>query len=93
MKEYPVTIRSKLNVPSRFREAVVACELELATNSTLKTLPGSHHWHVRRAGETGTLEATWLPAEGRFWFAVHENRNGAWIEPAVEQLRQRLQEE
>ena len=93
MKEVAVTIRSKLNLPLRFREAVAACELEIHRSTSLSTLHGSHHWHIRKPGSRGTLEATWLPAEGRFFFSVRDNRNGVWIDAALSQLSRLLQTE
>jgi len=86
MKEFPVTVGSKINLAKRLEQAVADCGLTLQTDATLRTLPGSRHWRIKKPGQRGTLEATWLPAEGRFWFSVHDNRTGKWIARAIADL-------
>src|SRR5262245_33223979 len=58
---------------------------------TLRSFPGSIHWHMRRPGSKGVLELTYWPDQGRLWFAVHSNRRGDWIAPAIKRLRANLQ--
>ncbi|MCB2230529.1 hypothetical protein KQH82_07420 [bacterium] len=83
---------SAQTVVRRFETMIVEAGLVVHTRGGLATKPGSTHWHIRKEGENGTLEATWLPATGHFSFSIHENRQGDWIAEAVKVLRKRLEE-
>lgn len=50
---------------------------------TLKTYPGSVHWHLTKPGERGVLEVTWWPASRRLWLKVHPMREADWIDEAI----------
>lgn len=50
----------------------------------LKTRPGVIHWHIRKVGQPGTLEATW--DQGTVSLIVRRNRQGQWTSEAVEAL-------
>lgn len=56
----------------------------VATRTSLSKYPGSLHWHFKRPGEKGTLEATWWPKGQRLWLSVHEGRSAPWQDAAVE---------
>jgi hypothetical protein len=60
-------------------EAAVLYGLQIRIKSTLRTYPGSQHWHMCKPGERGTLEVTLWPAGKRVWFSVHSNRRAEWI--------------
>jgi hypothetical protein len=63
----------------------IAALLGLVTQrGTLKSIPGSIHWHFKLPSGSGTLEATWDPKGKRIWLAVHENREADWIESCIE---------
>lgn len=74
--------------PEAAIESTVA-ELGLAISSkgTLRKFNGSVHWHIKRPGESGTLEATWWPKTGQFWLSVHANRGANWIEEAIAKIK------
>ncbi len=67
----------------RQRLASLSCYVDSET--TLKTLPGSIHWHIKRLDASGTLEATWLPG-GEAWLSYHSNRHAPWIDETIEAL-------
>lgn len=51
--------------------------LVVTSHRELGGRPGSHHWHLRRPGSTGTLELSeW---QGRAWVKVHPLREGNWV--------------
>lgn len=50
----------------------------------LKTRPRAAHWHARKKGMAGTLEATL--DSGIVTFSVRSNRTGDWTETALEHL-------
>jgi hypothetical protein len=65
--------------------------LQVAVKTSLKSYPGSVHWHFKKEGSVGTLEATYWPAERRVWFSVHSNRGGAWTTHAAVTFKTRLE--
>jgi hypothetical protein len=77
---------------ARVERAVAAQGLAVGERMTLRSFPGSIHWHIRRPGSKGVLELTYWPNQGRLWFAVHANRRANWIPTAIERLRADLQQ-
>jgi hypothetical protein len=77
---------------AQIERSVTAAGLSLGERMMLRTYPGSSHWHVRQPGTTGVLELTYWPSQPRLWFAVHANRQAAWIAPAIERLRASLEQ-
>jgi len=43
------------------------------------------HWHIRKPGHSGTLEATYLAEGQRLWLEVRKNRSAEW---QVEMIRE-----
>lgn len=69
-------------------EGVIAHSgLQIRSRRTLRTYPGSQHWHVHKPGERGTLEITLWPEGKRVWFSVHDNRRAEWMGDIVPQLK------
>ncbi len=68
---------------SWLRKLVARFGLRITLDSSLKTYPGSRHWHLKKGNERGTLEVTYLPGEKRAWLSIHENRNAPWIADIV----------
>jgi hypothetical protein len=66
--------------------------LDVGKRMTLRTFPGSIHWHLRRPSIKGVLELTYWPGRRRLWFAVHSNRQAKWIAPTIERLRTCLEQ-
>lgn len=61
--------------------------LRIVSEGSLKGYPGCVHWHLRKPGVSGTLEATWWPAKKRFWLKVARNRTSLWIDEALDSER------
>lgn len=61
------------------RQAGLTCK-----EMSLKSKPGSLHWHMQKPGSAGTLEATFC--KGELTIAVRANRRGAWTDDAAESL-------
>ena len=64
--------------------------LRTASRGTLKTLPGSIHWHLKFADEPGTLELTYWPATKRLWFKIHPRRRADWMDDVMKTLTRNL---
>ena len=60
-------------------EAAAHYGLHIRMRGTLRTYPGSQHWHVQKPGERGTLEVTLWPTGKRVWFSVQAGRRAEWI--------------
>jgi hypothetical protein len=81
--------------PATLIEQIERCAalegLDIGARMTLRTFPGSIHWHLRRPSTKGVLELTYWPGR-RLWFAVHSNRQAEWIAPTLERLRTCLEQ-
>ena len=92
--ELPVPALASWQTLSQIVEQCCAAEgLIVTLRGTLATYRGSIHWHLKRPGCRGVLEATLWP-EGRcVWFSIHDNRRGDWMDEAVERLGRAIQGE
>ena len=61
--------------------------LQIRMRGTLRTYPGSQHWHFHKPGERGTLEVTLWPAGKRVWFKVQAGRRAEWIADIIPQIK------
>ena len=68
-------------------QALAECRergLVVQSERALAARPGSHHWHLRIPGRTGTLELNeW---ETRVWVKVHPMRDGGWATALAHEL-------
>ncbi len=64
--------------------------LQPTVKRSLRTYPGSIHWHYKRGEEVGTLELTLLPTESRLRISIHDNRVGPWTEKTARLLKSLL---
>jgi hypothetical protein len=60
--------------------------------STLRSYPGSTHWHYKKGYERGTLEITLWPKESRIWLSIHDNRRGSWTDGSARRLATAISE-
>ena len=74
------------NWPDEIRRRAPKAGLIISLETTLKTLPGSTHIHLKHPGKPGTLEFTYLPHENRAWLSYHENRYQQGMEEAIQNL-------
>ncbi len=54
---------------------------------SLKKFKDCVHWHICMPGQTGTLEATYVPDGHRLWLDVRKGREAPWQESAVAELK------
>ncbi|MFN8310215.1 MAG: hypothetical protein U0T73_09660 [Chitinophagales bacterium] len=52
--------------------------LDIQMKGTLRTLPGSVHWHFKRKKEGGIFEVTLL-TNGSAEVSFHDNRHALWV--------------
>jgi hypothetical protein len=68
--------------------------LAAAMDGSLRSYPGSRHWHLRNGSKPGTLEVAYWPEAGRLWISYHENRTGdGWVADYAPRLARILAEE
>ena len=56
----------------------------------LRTCPGARHYHLKKPGHVGTLEATWWPKARRFWLQIHAKRGAPWQEACIAEIERRF---
>ena len=64
--------------------------LRQTMKATLRTYPGSVHWHYKWPGLSGTLEVTAWPEERRLWITVQDGRRARWIDEALPALTREM---
>jgi hypothetical protein len=85
--DLPLPARAAPAAVERALEAACPAHgLRLVRQGTLKTYPGSTHWHFKLGQARGTLEITYWPQQRRAWFKVAAGRRAAWIESAIARL-------
>jgi hypothetical protein len=96
MRAYEVKIPDYADMRSvefLVQEASRARGLVITMKTTLKSYPGSIHWHLKKGDQRGTLEATFWKQERRLWLAVHSNRTGDWTRSEALGLKASLERE
>jgi len=84
----PSKIRtSDSDIPRAVETAIIKLGFSTTMDGTLKSFPGSRHWHLKLLKRSGTLEVTWWPVKQRLWISYHENRVGdGWVATAASEL-------
>ncbi len=80
-----IVISQENDCVNAFDLAVIALGLT-SKRFPLKGITGSIHWHIKRPGESGTLEATYDPKGQRLWLEVRTNRAATWQPAVIESL-------
>ena len=79
-------------VANSIETVITDAGLRVVVRRTLVTYPKSHHWHLKRGRDAGTLELTWWPVRNRLWASVHANRAGQWAIAAMDSLCRALED-
>jgi hypothetical protein len=69
--------------PAEFERRLMALDLTFE-RVFLKTRPRAIHWHNRKPGERGTLEATL--EDTNLMITARRNSMGPWVEAAINHL-------
>jgi hypothetical protein len=86
--QIPTKANTIIEVVERvYLDAQLTCTLK----GTLKSYPGSIHWHYQKKREKGTLEITWWEKKNRLWFKVADGRIGPWIIETLPQLKTEIE--
>jgi hypothetical protein len=71
--------------------AIVDLGLTAAMRGSLKSYPGSTHWHLKRGIARGTLEITWWPEERRLWIKIQSGRKAPWIDEITPRFKREIE--
>jgi len=72
-------------------EACRARGLAVSMKTSLKSYPGSVHWHFKKGAGSGVVEVTFWEAKRRLWINVHSNRASSWTSEEMRGLRKDLE--
>lgn len=76
----PLTLADSEIVAAAVQETAAAFGLLVVLETTLKTRPGSRHWHCKRGKTAGVLEVTYVPQENVCLVSYHSHRAGeGWV--------------
>lgn len=93
MRTIDILLRAKWDdesIVARIDAAIVQADLRVTMRGTLKSFPGSTHWHLKSGKASGTLEITYWPAERRAWFSIQAGRAAEWIDGKLEELQRAI---
>lgn len=94
-------INSKLSEVKLLDEEMVIREIEdiitdfnltVTQKTTLSTLKGSIHYHLKLGKAAGLLELTYWPKKHRLWIEIHNNRLAEWNKAMITPFSERIAE-
>src|SRR5580658_204430 len=71
--------------------AIIDLGLTVTLRGSLKSFPGSTHWHMKLGRQPGTLEVTWWPRHRRLWIKIQSGRTAPCINEITPKLTRELQ--
>lgn len=81
-------------VVQEIEDIIADFQLEVTQKTTLSTMKGSIHYHLKQGKKSGVLEVTYWPNKKRLFVEIHNNRLSEWnqnmIAPFAEALAQRF---
>ncbi|MDQ2805491.1 MAG: hypothetical protein M3Z04_01010 [Chloroflexota bacterium] len=89
MQEHEIALPAGTDLTTaapRIEAACHAARLRIARRGTLANYPGCIHWHLQRAGQSGTLELTLWPAGPRLWCKIAAHRAAPWMPATIADL-------
>jgi hypothetical protein len=89
-----VELLDEERIIKEIEEIINQFQLEITQKSTLSTLKGCIHYHLKLGENSGVLELTYWPPKKRLWVEIHKNRRAEWnqtmIHPFSEALAKRF---
>lgn len=64
--------------------------LNITQKTTLSTLKGSIHYHLKKGKEAGVIELTYWASKHRLWTEIHDNRQADWNKDMIIPFTQAL---
>jgi hypothetical protein len=64
--------------------------LTITQKTTLSTMKGTIHYHLKKGKLPGVLELTYWPQKKRLWIEIHDNRKSEWNENIISSFAERI---
>jgi len=74
------------------QQIIMEFNLEITLKTTLSTMKGSIHYHLKLGKSPGLLELTYWPLKKKIWIEIHNNRKANWNEGLIGPLSDRIAE-
>ena len=78
-------------IVSAVNRIIIDFGLIVTMRGSLKSFPGSTHWHLKRGRGSGTLETTWWPQERKLWIKIQAGRTAPWIDEIAPQFKRQIE--
>jgi hypothetical protein len=72
-------------------KAIIEFSLITTMRGSLKSFPGSTHWHLKQDRTRGTLEVTWWPRSRKLWIKIQAGRTAPWINEIAPRFKQKIE--
>ncbi|WEK54133.1 MAG: hypothetical protein P0Y55_16480 [Candidatus Cohnella colombiensis] len=77
-------------VIEEIEEIINTYGLNITQKTTLSTLKGSIHYHLKQGKNAGVLELTYWASKHRLWTEIHDNRLAEWNKDLIVPFTQAL---
>ncbi|MEX2104576.1 MAG: hypothetical protein WD907_04505 [Bacilli bacterium] len=65
-------------IVKEIEDCIQQFNLTISLKTTLSTMKGSIHWHLKQERQKGVLEVTYWPKKQQIWLEIHDNRRSEW---------------
>lgn len=79
-------------VTSEIEAIIIEFKLDITQKTTLSTMKGSLHYHLKLGKNSGVLELTYWPIKKRLWVEIHDNRRSEWNQAIIYPFSEALAE-
>jgi hypothetical protein len=70
-------------ITNEIEAIIIEFQLDITQKTTLSTMKGSLHYHLKLGKNTGVLELTYWPIKRRLWVEIHDNRISEWNQAII----------
>ncbi|MNF86607.1 hypothetical protein D3C84_690480 [compost metagenome] len=70
-------------VVADIEEVIAEFQLNITQKTTLSTMKGSIHYHLKQGKASGVLEVTYWPNKSRLLVEIHHNRLQQWNQSII----------
>jgi len=88
----PVRLQDEELVVETIEDVIRDFGLDTAQKTTLSTMRGSTHYHLKNGSGKGVLEITYWPKKAWLTVDIHDNRRAPWNEQLIGPLARALAE-
>jgi hypothetical protein len=85
-----VTLFEEDSILDEIERVIKEFNLNITQKTTLSTMKGSIHYHLKQGNHSGLLELTYWPLKKRVWIEIHNNRRAEWNQNMIQPFSERL---